>query len=85
MGCQVDNISDGTLLKTLWGNRGKINSISFSADGKTLVSGSEETGVMVWDLDLDHLTLIGCSQIRDYLENNGNVNQGDRHICHEFH
>jgi WD40 repeat protein/uncharacterized caspase-like protein len=77
------NINDGTLLKTLLGHPGKINSVSFSADGKTLVSGSEDTGVMVWDLDLDNLRLQGCSRIRDYLKNNGNVNKGDRTICHK--
>jgi WD40 repeat protein/uncharacterized caspase-like protein len=77
------NINAGTLLKTLLGHPGKINSISFSADGKALVSGSEDTGVKLWDLDLDNLRLRGCSRIQDYLRNNVNVNQSDRHICQD--
>lgn len=77
------NINEGTLLKTLLGHPGKVNSISFSPDGKALVSGSEDTGVMLWNLDLEDLRRQGCSRIQDYLRNNTNVNQSDRHLCHD--
>ncbi|MDZ8054143.1 MAG: eIF2A-related protein [Aulosira sp. ZfuVER01] len=75
------NISDRTLLKTLLGHPGKVNSISFTPDGKALISASEDVGVKVWDLNLDDLRRRGCLQIKDYLQNNPNVNNSDRHIC----
>ncbi|BAY22501.1 WD-40 repeat protein [Calothrix sp. NIES-2100] len=70
-----------TLLKTLLGHPGKINSISFSPDGKTLMSASEDTGLKQWNLDLTDLRQRGCLRIKDYLQNNPNVNQSDRHLC----
>lgn len=75
------NTSDRTLLKTLLGHPGKVNSISFSADGKALISVGEDAGVKLWNLDLDALRRRGCLQIKDYLQNNPNVNQSDRNIC----
>ncbi len=35
---------------TLVGHNGRVVSLAFSADGKTLVSGSEDTTALVWDL-----------------------------------
>ncbi|BAY09356.1 nSTAND1 domain-containing NTPase [Calothrix sp. NIES-2098] len=75
------NISDRTLLKTLLGHPGKINSISFTPDGKALITASEDAGIKVWDLDLNNLRQRGCLQIKDYLQNNPNVSESDRHIC----
>ncbi|RKU20477.1 hypothetical protein C6501_00135 [Candidatus Poribacteria bacterium] len=51
----VDNISlwdvaTGKLLKTLKGHIGAINSVVFSSDGKTLVSGCRDSTVILWDL-----------------------------------
>ncbi|MBD2358854.1 hypothetical protein H6G41_30375 [Tolypothrix sp. FACHB-123] len=75
------NIRDRTLLKTLVGHPGKINSISFSPDGKILISAGEDSGLKLWNLDLTDLRQQGCLRIKDYLKNNPNVNQSDRHIC----
>ncbi|WP_414541436.1 WD40 repeat domain-containing protein [Nostoc sp. CCY0012] len=75
------SIQDGTLLKTLLGHSGKVNSVSFSPDGKALVSGSDDAGVMVWNLDLDDLMQQGCDRIANYLQHNANVSPGDRLIC----
>jgi WD40 repeat protein/uncharacterized caspase-like protein len=77
------NTSDSTLLKTLLGHPGKVNSISFSSDGKALISAGEDAGVKLWNLDLDDLKRRGCLQIKDYLQNNPNVNQSDRNICNK--
>ena len=44
------DVATGKLLKTLTGHIGDINSIVFSSDGKTLVSGGRGSTVILWDL-----------------------------------
>ncbi|BAY29078.1 WD-40 repeat-containing protein [Nostoc carneum NIES-2107] len=67
--------------------RTDINSVSFNADEKLLASGSSSGTVVLWNLEilskltLDDLMARGCDQVRDYLENNPNVNESDRHLC----
>ncbi|MEA5502105.1 hypothetical protein VB735_03075 [Halotia wernerae UHCC 0503] len=63
------------------GHPNQVNSVSFSPDDKLLLSGGKDAGVMLWNLDLDDLMLQGCSRVTDYLQNNVNINQGDRSIC----
>ncbi|WP_016952075.1 caspase family protein [Anabaena sp. PCC 7108] len=75
------NVETGALIKTLLGYPNQINSISFSSDNKILVSGGKNAGVMVWDLDLDDLLGRGCAKIKNYLQNNPNVREDERHIC----
>ncbi|MBD2201978.1 caspase family protein [Calothrix sp. FACHB-1219] len=75
------NIRDFSLLKTLIGHPGKINSISFSPDGNTLISAGEDSGLKLWNLNLADLRQSGCLRIKNYLKNNPNVNESDRHIC----
>jgi WD40 repeat protein len=41
-------------LKTLVGHAGKVNSVSFSLDGKRLVSGSDDSTVRLWDAETGH-------------------------------
>jgi WD40 repeat protein len=41
--------------------------VSFSPDGQTLVSGDEESGVMLWNLELNDLLQRGCDRLSDYL------------------
>jgi WD40 repeat protein len=49
------SVYDKPSLKTLIGYPSQINAIAFSPDTKTLVSGGENDGVMLWNLDLDNL------------------------------
>lgn len=80
---------DGTFITELNGHSKYITSLNFSSDGKTLVSGSDDASIILWNLDewnldnlsLDHFMLLGCSWIQDYLKTNPNVDKGDRHLC----
>ena len=61
----------GTLLKTLErhpDHREPIHSVSFSNDGKALMSASNKAGVLVWSFDLEGLLVRGCEHLHDYLE-----------------
>ena len=44
------DVATGELLRTLTGHVGPIYSITYSSDGKTLVSGSADSTVILWDL-----------------------------------
>lgn len=60
---------DGTGIATLPGHTAAVRSLSFSPDGKTLVSGSDDTTMILWNLEgleLDALLKHGCFWMRDY-------------------
>jgi WD40 repeat protein len=79
---------DGTLLKTLHRQDSqkatKLTAVSFSPDGELLAGASSDGAVMLWNLHLDDLLVRGCDLMRDYLENNPNVREGDRHLCDDI-
>ena len=72
---------DGRLLNTLHGHDFWVWDVSFSPDGKTLASASRDGRVILWNLDVDDLVVSGCNWVRDYLNNNPNVSEADRHLC----
>lgn len=56
--------------------------IDLSPDGQTLVSVSENNMLTFWNLNLDKLLSLGCSQVKSYLDNpNTNLSQEDRQLC----
>src|SRR5262249_14315317 len=44
-------------IKHLKGHQGRVNSIAFSPDGKTLASGGEDDTVKLWNMRTGHLLL----------------------------
>ena len=62
-----------------------VNAIHFSRDGKTLVSGSSNKTVIIWDV-ARHLTpkdiqRYACKWLKDYLQHNPEVEESDRRLC----
>ncbi|MGB7442466.1 MAG: hypothetical protein WA919_15485 [Coleofasciculaceae cyanobacterium] len=69
------------LLHTFKGHEAAVKSIRFSPDGKIIASVSRDGKVILWNLDLDDLLMQGCNWVRNYLKNNPNVRESDRHLC----
>jgi hypothetical protein len=46
----LGEIATGEVRKRFSGHRGRVVSLAFSPDGQTLISGSEDTTALVWDL-----------------------------------
>ncbi|MGR3275330.1 nSTAND1 domain-containing NTPase [Acaryochloris marina NIES-2412] len=46
---RVWDIHEGTVQRTLSGHTGKVNSLDFSPNGKTLASGSDDQTIRLWD------------------------------------
>ena len=72
---------------TLMGHSAAVESIDFSPDGNTLISGSDDRTVILWtkedDPDSKALLKYGCEWARDYLKNNLALDEKDRSLCHE--
>jgi WD40 repeat protein len=68
-----------SISNTLAGHQGQVNVVVVSADGQTIVSGSDDKTVRVWHFDLDYLLARGCDQIKDYLNSHPKVNR--KELC----
>ncbi|NEP77945.1 MAG: hypothetical protein F6K39_07010 [Okeania sp. SIO3B3] len=66
----------------MMGNQKENNGLAFSPDGETIASASGENTVKLWNSwKFDRLHEWGCNWMRDYLENNPDVSESDRHLC----
>ena len=62
--------------------RGQVFDLNFSPDGKQLAMLANDQIVRLWQIEsFDQLMVRGCNWVRDYLENNPNVEKSDRHLC----
>ncbi|MCL2933971.1 MAG: hypothetical protein MGG11_17495 [Trichodesmium sp. MAG_R03] len=50
-----------------------------SNDGKTIVSGSEDNAIKVWNIDFDWLMERSCDWVRNYLQHN--APEKDKDLC----
>ncbi|MGB3669307.1 MAG: CHAT domain-containing protein [Phormidesmis sp.] len=75
---------EGTLLKTLKRQEGAIWGIDYSPDSQRVASASADGTVILWNLkqllQLDEIDY-ACSQVRDYLKHNDEVQKRDRMLC----
>ncbi|MHC0068502.1 WD40 repeat domain-containing protein [Nostoc sp. UIC 10890] len=56
--------------------------ISFSYDSSLMITIGADGRTKLWRIgDLDYLLSKGCDHVRDYLKNNPNIEEGDRHLC----
>ncbi|NEQ83728.1 MAG: hypothetical protein F6K26_27130, partial [Moorea sp. SIO2I5] len=60
----------------------RVLDLNFSRDGKQLAMVANDQIVRLWKIEsFDDLMVRGCNWVRDYLENNPNVEKSDRHLC----
>lgn len=86
--------SSGKLIKTFKGHQGLVTSLVFNpANVNQLATSGVDGTVRLWDWSgnrpskgagLDALMAWHCKWVRDYLENNPNVSESDRHLCDDI-
>ncbi|MEH1828922.1 MAG: hypothetical protein V7L22_26930 [Nostoc sp.] len=73
--------STGKLLQEFKGHQGYVYSMSFSPDGKTIATASSDKTARLWPVEnLDRLLVWGCNWLHDYLQNNSNLSERDKHL-----
>jgi len=87
----------GQKLQTLQQHQDTITSVSFSPDNETIAAASLDKSVSLWTLEpgrieaseklqnseLDGLIVSACSWVKDYLKYSSNLEESDRHLCHD--
>lgn len=75
---------NGKLQLIIKSDRNDLTTANFSADGKTLVTGSNNGTITFRHLDdstVEHLLSRGCKLLHDYLRNSMRVSDSDRNLC----
>ncbi|MGD1717194.1 hypothetical protein ACP6PK_28035, partial [Dapis sp. BLCC M172] len=76
--------TDGTLVTTLQGHNNFVNAVAFSPDGELIASGSRDETIKLWNFNRDELIDNACKWMSDYLKNNPNLEEKERHLCGEI-
>ncbi|MEH2453638.1 WD40 repeat domain-containing protein, partial [Nostoc sp.] len=75
----------GQLLQEFKGHQGTVRGVSFSPDGKTIATASLDGTARLWPVEnLDQLLVRGCNWLHNYLQNNSNVSESDKHLCDDI-
>ncbi|AOY80594.1 caspase family protein [Moorena producens JHB] len=63
-------------------HRGQVKDLTFSPNGKLLAMVRNDGIAKFWRVEsFDELMVRGCNWVRNYLENNPNIEKSDRHLC----
>lgn len=74
--------TEGTKMGEFKDPNRKIKSVVLSPDSSMLATIGEDGTAKLWEIGkFNELLVKGCDRIRDYLKNNPNVNESDRHLC----
>ncbi|MDF5709483.1 MAG: hypothetical protein PUP90_17925 [Nostoc sp. S4] len=76
---------NGQLLQEINEGKGWVRSVSFSPDGKIIATTPDDNTVSLWPVkNLDQLLVQGCNWLHDYLQNNPNLSESDKHLCDDI-
>ncbi len=74
-----------TELRSLSGHVGRIRSVNFSPDDRTLASGSDDGTVKIWNWNIHKLTQLACERARYYLTVTHPEARGEPPLCEEYY
>ncbi|WP_353932542.1 WD40 repeat domain-containing protein [Okeanomitos corallinicola TIOX110] len=78
----VDNIKE---INQFQGHQGYVISVSFSPDGKTIATASDDNTARLWPVRyLDRALKDGCVWLQDYLQNNTGLSEEERRLCDDI-
>ncbi|MDD1461348.1 WD40 domain-containing protein, partial [Dolichospermum sp. ST_sed2] len=71
------------LIQEFKGHQSGVISVSFSPDGKTIATASDDKTARLWPVrDLDRGIKDGCAWLKDYLHNpNVGLSEEDKRLC----